>query len=92
MEMEPWEVWVRSTDLHFFVIRHPWLWPLCETIHYIGLSLLLGTVGLFDLRALGVAKGIAPYAIHRLIRWGIAGYALNGDRHRRASLPGAIRL
>jgi hypothetical protein len=53
------------------------MWPLCETIHYIGLSLLLGTVGLFDLRALGMAKGIAPYAIHRLIRWGIAGYALN---------------
>ena len=28
-------------------------------------------------RALGLAKGIAPYAIHRLIRWGVAGYALN---------------
>jgi hypothetical protein len=77
MEMEPWEVWVRSTDLHFFVLRNPWMWPLCETIHYIGLSLLLGTVGLFDLRALGMAKGIAPYAIHGLIRWGIVGFILN---------------
>ncbi len=75
--MEPWEVWVRSTDLHVFVLRHPWVWPLCETLHYIGLSLLLGTVGLFDLRALGLAKGIAPGAIHRLIPWGIAGYAVN---------------
>jgi hypothetical protein len=74
MDMEPWEVWVRRTDLHFFVLRNPWMWPLCETIHYIGLSLLLGTVGLFDLRA-RVAKGIAPYTIHRLIRWGIAGFA-----------------
>ncbi len=75
--MEPWEVFVRSTDLHFFVIRHPWLWPLCETLHYIGLSLLIGTVGLFDLRALGLAKGIAPGAIHRLIPWGIAGFIGN---------------
>jgi hypothetical protein len=77
MEIAPWEVWVRSTDLHLFVIRHEWVWPLCETLHYLGLSLLLGTVGLFDLRVLGMAKGIAPRAIHRLIPWGVAGYAVN---------------
>jgi hypothetical protein len=53
------------------------VWPLCETLHYLGLSLLLGTVGLFDLRALGMAKGVALQAIHRLIPWGIAGYAVN---------------
>jgi hypothetical protein len=32
---------------------------------------------LFDLRVLGVAKGVAPAAIHRLVPWGIAGYLLN---------------
>src|SRR5882672_7476607 len=78
MDIAPWEVFIRGTALHAFVVAYePWLWPMCETLHYLGLSLLLGTVGLFDLRALGMAKGIAPYAIHRLIRWGIAGYALN---------------
>ena len=55
----------------------PWLWPLCETLHYVGLSLLLGTVGLFDLRVLGFAKGIPFAAIHRLIPWGIGGYVVN---------------
>ena len=40
-------------------------------------SLLLGTVGLFDLRVLGLAKGIPPEAIHRLIPWGVAGYIGN---------------
>jgi hypothetical protein len=76
-QLAPWEIWVRSTDLHFFVIRHEWVWRLCETLHYLGLSLLLGTVGLFDLRVLGFAKGIAPRAIHRLVPWGVGGYAVN---------------
>jgi hypothetical protein len=78
MEIAPWEMWVRSTWLHAFVVHNePWVWPLCETLHYLGLSLLLGTVGLFDLRALGIAKGVALQAIHRLIPWGVAGYAVN---------------
>src|SRR3981189_2780928 len=78
MEMEPWEAFIRSTALHVFVRTYePWLWPLCETLHYLGLSLLIGTVGMFDLRVLGLAKGIPPEAIHRLIPWGIGGYVVN---------------
>jgi hypothetical protein len=78
MEIAPWEMWIRSTWLHAFVVHHePWVWPLCETLHYLGLSLLLGTVGLFDLRAFGMAKGVALAAIHRLVPWGVAGYAVN---------------
>src|SRR5260370_40855687 len=78
MEMEPWEVWVRSTQLHAFVHHYePWLWPLMQTLHILGFTLLIGTVGFFDLRALGVAKGIPLRAIHRLIPFGIAGYIGN---------------
>src|SRR6059036_1678296 len=78
MEMAAWEAFIRSTALHVFVRTYePWLWPLCETLHYLGLSLLLGTVGLFDLRVLGLAKGIPPRAIHWLIPWGIGGYVVN---------------
>jgi hypothetical protein len=75
--MEPWEVWVRSTDLSKLVLSHPALWQVMETLHYFGLTLLFGTVGLFDLRLLGVAKPIPPAALHRLIPWGIAGFFLN---------------
>jgi hypothetical protein len=74
---EAWELWVRSTWLHMFVTDHAWWWPMAESLHYLGLSLLLGTVGVFDLRVLGLAKGIPPAALHRLIPLGIAGYALN---------------
>jgi hypothetical protein len=34
-------------------------------------------VGLFDLRVLGLAKGIPASAIHRLVPWGVGGYVLN---------------
>jgi hypothetical protein len=78
MEVAPWEVFIRSTALHAFVRDHePWLWPLMQSLHYLGASLLIGTVGLFDLRALGLAKGISPAALHRLVPWGVAGYLSN---------------
>jgi len=30
----------------------PWAWPVFESLHFIGMSVLIGTVGLFDLRLL----------------------------------------
>lgn len=59
------------------VMRIAFVWPLAESAHFIGLSLLVGTVGLFDLRLLGVARGIPAAAWHRLIRYGLIGFALN---------------
>jgi hypothetical protein len=76
--MEPWEIWVRSTALSHFVLAHEqWMWQLLETLHYFGLSMLFGTVGLFDLRVLGVIRRIPAHALHRLIPFGLAGYAIN---------------
>ena len=53
------------------------MWPTLETLHYIALSTLIGTVGLFDLRVLGMAKSIPPATLHRLIPAGIAAYGVN---------------
>lgn len=52
-------------------------WPVAESIHFIGLSLLFGCVGLFDLRLLGVGSRISFAAMHRLIPWGVAGFLMN---------------
>jgi hypothetical protein len=54
-----------------------WAWPAAESLHFIGLSLLVGTVGVFDLRLLGVGRKIPIAALHRLIPWGLAGFAIN---------------
>ncbi len=58
-------------------MRQEWAWPIAESVHFIGLSLLVGTVGIFDLRLLGVAPRIPLSALHRLIPWGLVGFALN---------------
>lgn len=73
----PWELWVRGTFLHQFVSAHSWMWPTLETLHYLGLSTLIGTVGLFDLRVLGMAKSIPPATLHKLIPIGVAAYCVN---------------
>ena len=52
-------------------------WPTCESIHFLGLSLLIGAIGTFDLRLLGLAPRIPIAALHRLVPWGIAGYIIN---------------
>jgi len=41
------------------------------------MSLLIGAVGVFDLRLLGFARGLSYAALHRLIPIGVAGFALN---------------
>src|SRR6476620_7689971 len=72
----PWEAWIRSTFLHRFVQAHSWMWPTLGTLHYLGLSTLIGTVGLFDLRVLGMGTSIRPSALHRLIPIGVDDYCL----------------
>jgi hypothetical protein len=66
--------WIVSTPLSYFVTEYRWVWPISESIHFCGLTLLAGTVGLFDLRVLGLAKGIAPSALHATLPWGLSGF------------------
>jgi hypothetical protein len=69
--------WILATDLSHFVLEYRWVWPISEAVHFMGLVLLVGTVSMFDLRVLGMAKGISPAAIHRLLPFGLLGFALS---------------
>ena len=61
----------------FAFMNTAWAWPLAESLHFIGLSLLLGSVGIVDVRLLGWAKAIALQDLHSITRWGIVGFVLN---------------
>jgi hypothetical protein len=69
--------WFARTAVATFVRHSAWAWAVLEIVHFFGLSMLLGTVGLFDLRLMGYAKQIPPKALHRLVRVGIAGFLIN---------------
>jgi uncharacterized membrane protein len=60
-----------------FVTDTPWMWPTCETLHFIGLSLLLGVVFVVDLRVLGIMKGVSFQSLHRLLPWAAIGFGVN---------------
>ena len=76
---------LRTTALGAWVRHSQWAWPILESLHFIGMSVLIGTIGLFDLRLLGFARGIPYGALHRLIPLGIAGYTLNIARGSASS-------
>jgi hypothetical protein len=71
------EVYLRHTPQGEFLRTAMWGWPIFESLHFLGMSLLLGTVGVFDLRLLGFARRIPIAALHRLIPIGIAGFVIN---------------
>jgi len=54
-----------------------WWWAFLMDLHFIGLALLIGTIGLLDLRLLGFAKQLPIGPLHRLIPWALAGFAIN---------------
>ena len=54
-----------------------WWWAFIMDLHFVGLALLIGTVGILDLRMLGVAKQIPIRSLHDLVPWGMAGFGLN---------------
>lgn len=60
-----------------FVLDHPWVWPISEIFHFVGLCLLFGVVLLVNLRVLGVITGVAFADVNRLMPWAIAGLVIN---------------
>ena len=68
--------WLRGTSISEAIRVTPWLWPLCEILHFFGLSLLIGVAGFFDLRLLGFMTRVPMSAAWTLMPWAKAGFAL----------------
>lgn len=59
------------------VIDHPWVWPICEILHFVGLCLLFGVVLLVNLRTLGVVGNVPATHVNRLLPWAMGGFGVN---------------
>lgn len=68
--------WLTSPFMVRYMNYFPWAWPLAEVSHFVGLILLIGAVGMFDLRLLGLAKGLPVAAVRQLLPWGVFGFTL----------------
>ncbi len=60
-----------------YVRDTPWTWIAAETLHFVGLSLLVGVILLIDLRMLGFMPQVPFAALDRLLPWAMLGFALN---------------
>ncbi len=70
--------WLESTALSTaFLANGAWSWPLAECLHFIGLTMLVGSIALIDLRIIGVGRGIRIADLHRLVGFTVAGFVLN---------------
>ena len=69
--------WLPTASVRSFVNDTTWVWPACEALHFIGLGLSFGVVLLLNLRLLGMMKSVAFADLHRMLPWGILGFAVN---------------
>ena len=69
--------YLKSTGFSQFVVNTPWVWPLAETVHFLGLALLFGTIGPLDFRLLGFMRHLPVSAFRALVPWAVAGFVLN---------------
>jgi uncharacterized membrane protein len=54
-----------------------WWWTFMMIAHFLGLILIIGTVGLFDIRIMGLLKRLPIAPLHQLLPWGMAGLGVN---------------
>jgi hypothetical protein len=59
------------------MVNSTWAWPASETVHFLGLSLSFGVLLAINLRILGAMKQVPFAEVHRLLPWGMLGFAAN---------------
>ena len=69
--------WLNGLGLGPWVANSQWVWPICEIFHFIGMAMLMGAIGLMDLRLLGVGKGLPIAKLEALAPIGVAGFVIN---------------
>jgi len=69
--------WLDDTQLSHFVAETLWAYPTLETIHTVGMALLIGSLGLIDLRVLGFKPELPLLETQRLLPLAWLGFTLN---------------
>ena len=79
--MVQFQVWLEAALRSFrqvaALMGQEWSWPIAESVHFVGLTLLFGSIVAWDLRLIGVAKQVPIAAFHRLVPFAVMGFAIN---------------
>lgn len=69
--------WMRDSPIGEWVRSSSFAFPLLESLHFIGMTLVIGIVGAIDLRVLGIARAVPLAPLHRLLPLAFIGFGLN---------------
>lgn len=68
---------IENTALNDWVLGSAWVWPTLEILHFIGLSLLLGSLVIADLRLAGFVRQLSIDGMLRLLPVSLIGFLIN---------------
>ena len=60
-----WLVWLETTAVAGAMRHWIWLYPIVEIVHIVGFVILVGAAVMFDLRLLGLSRGLPVSAMAR---------------------------
>ncbi len=69
--------WLQNTPVAIFVAETLWAYPLLETLHTLGMAMLLGTLGLINLRVLGYKRALSLVGTQDLLPIAWIGFTIN---------------
>ena len=69
--------WMRDSALAGMITNNIWVFPTLETLHFIGLILLMGSLLVMDLRFMGFAPRIPLNAVLAFLPLALIGFAIN---------------
>jgi hypothetical protein len=69
--------WMVSTPINNLVIGYAWSWPTLESLHFLALCTLMGSLIIMDLRLIGFHSLIPLRAVHSLMPLAIGSFVIN---------------
>lgn len=77
MNWEPLAIWLQETWLHEQMVNLSWMFPMMETLHFLGLTVMFGSLLLIDLRVMGLVKFINMAEAMKFIPVAIIAFCVN---------------
>ncbi|AMX01923.1 DUF6644 family protein [Microbulbifer thermotolerans] len=69
--------WMISSSTYDYINAHSWVWPTLESLHFIGLCLLFGSLIVVDLKIIGFAQETPFKAVDNFIFVTLIGLTIN---------------
>jgi len=76
MTAHPFIHWVQGTEIAYLATKTKWVFATAQSIHFMGLSILLGSIAVLDLRILGAWRSLPIERLYGLIPLALFGFAI----------------